>query len=85
MAFKDACRGTGITGKATVMSTKRLRFKQTGSLEERLKAEAEVLRDRAADLPPGHQRDMLLRKAHQTKTGSWLAEWISSPGPRSPE
>jgi hypothetical protein len=58
----------------------RRRFKQTVSLEERLAEEAKRLREEAKLLPPGAQRETLLRKARQAETGSHMSEWLSSPG-----
>jgi hypothetical protein len=38
------------------------------------------LRERAEALPPGQQRDLLLRQARQTETAAHVTEWLSSPG-----
>jgi hypothetical protein len=58
----------------------RRRFKQTVSLEERLSEEAKRLRVEAKSLPPGPDRDILIRKARQAETGSHMSEWLRSPG-----
>jgi hypothetical protein len=58
----------------------RRRFKQTVSLEERLSEEAKRLRVEAKSLPPGPDRDILIRKARQAGTGSHMSEWLRSPG-----
>jgi hypothetical protein len=63
---------------------KRRRFKQTTSLQERLAAAANRLRAEARSLPPGHRREMLLRKARQNETASHLTEWLSLPVLRPP-
>ncbi|RXG91137.1 MULTISPECIES: hypothetical protein [Bradyrhizobium] len=63
----------------------RHRFKQTESLEARLAAEAERLREEAKSLPPGAARDEMLRKARQAETGSQLSEWLRSPGLQPPD
>ena len=63
---------------------KRRRFKQTTSLEERLAEEAIRLRAKAKSLPPGPERDGLLRKARQDEAASHMSEWLSSPGLQSP-
>jgi hypothetical protein len=60
----------------------RRRFKQTQSLEERLSEEAKRLREEAKLLPPGAQREALLRRARQAETGSHLTGWLRSPGLR---
>lgn len=67
------------------MTNKRNRTKQIKSLEERLMSEAKQLRQQAAQLPPGIERDRLLRKARQDDTAAYMATWIGSPGLRSPE
>jgi hypothetical protein len=63
----------------------RRRFKQALSLEERLVEEAKRLRGEAKSLPPGAEREALLRKARQAETGSHMSEWLSSPGLRPPK
>ena len=63
----------------------RRRFKQTISLEDRLAEEAKRLREEAKLLPPGAERDRIIRKARQAETGSHLTEWLTSPGLRPPD
>ncbi|WP_433996066.1 hypothetical protein ACNJYD_25210 [Bradyrhizobium sp. DASA03005] len=58
----------------------RRRFKQSHSLEERLRQEANRLRDEAKSLPRGPEREQLPRKARQAETGSHMSEWLTSPG-----
>ena len=58
--------------------------RQTESLEARLAQEAKRLREEAKLLPPGAQRDELIRKARQAETGSHMTEWLTSPGLRPP-
>jgi hypothetical protein len=62
----------------------RHRFKQTKSLEERLAEEAKCLREEAKLLPPGAEREKLIRKARQAETGSHVSEWLRSPGLQPP-
>ena len=64
---------------------RRRRFKQTSSLEARLADEAKRLREEAKSLPPGAERDDLIRKARQAETASRMNEWLSSSGLRPPE
>jgi hypothetical protein len=64
---------------------RRAHSKQIESLEARLAAEAARLRHQAKALPPGLQREELLRKARQAETGSHLTEWLTSPGLQPPE
>lgn len=63
---------------------KRRRFKQTTTLEARLALEAKQLREEAARLPPGVERDRLLKRARQDETALHVAEWLRSPGLQPP-
>ena len=63
----------------------RRRIKQTTPLSERLALFAEEARERAAALPPGLERDDLLRRARQAETALHVDEWIGSPGLQSPK
>ena len=40
--------------------------------------------DQAAKLPPGPERDALIRKARQADTASHLDDWANSPGLQPP-
>ena len=64
---------------------KRNRAKQTQTLQERLRHAAESDRERAAQTPPGKQREPLLRRARQSETAASLDAWIASPGLRAPQ
>lgn len=57
----------------------RRRFKQISSLEQRLAEEAKRLRAQAEKLPPGPDRERLLRKAREDETAGQMADWITSP------
>jgi hypothetical protein len=61
------------------MTAKRNRRKQTQTLQERLAAFAESARERARDLPPGREREMLLRRAKQNEVTLNLTELLSAP------
>jgi hypothetical protein len=63
----------------------RRRLKNRSSLGERLAQEIQRLRERAKALPPGIERDELIRKARQTETASRMNEWLTSPGLQSPK
>jgi hypothetical protein len=65
--------------------TTRRRFKQTKYLRERLITFADEVRTKAFALPPGEQRNELLRKARQAETASRLDEWVNSPGLQPPD
>jgi len=64
---------------------RRRRFKQDLTLKERLLAAAREARDRAALLPPGPERQKLLRDARYLKTVADLDSWLSSPGLTAPK
>lgn len=51
---------------------KRRRFKQSTSLQDRLASFAKQVSDQASNLPPGPDRDVLLRKARQAENASRL-------------
>ena len=61
------------------MTAKRNRRKQTQTLQERLATFAESARERALSLPPGREREMLLRRAKQNEVTSNLTDWLSAP------
>jgi hypothetical protein len=54
------------------------------SLKERLAWFTEKAREKADLLPPGPERDGMLKKASQAETASHLNEWLNSPGLQSP-
>jgi hypothetical protein len=64
---------------------KRRRFKQTTSLHERLVAFANEARERAATLPPGPERNALLKKVSQADTASHLDDRVNSPALQAPK
>jgi hypothetical protein len=62
-----------------------MRFKPlSASLETRLDQEAKRLKEAAWHLPPGSERDELLRKAGQIAVAAHLNDWLSSPGLQPP-
>jgi hypothetical protein len=66
---------------ADTMTAKRNRTKQTRSLQERLQIIARQAREHARSLPPGRERELLLRRARQNEVTSHLAEWLTAPAP----
>ncbi len=64
---------------------RRRRFEQNEPLEERLAEEAKRLREEAKGIPPGIERERMIRKARQAETGSHISEWLRSPGLQSPK
>jgi hypothetical protein len=63
----------------------RRRIKHTASFEERLAQEALRLREQAKSLPPGIERDQLIRRARQAETASRMNQWLTSPGLQPPK
>nr|WP_081493090.1 hypothetical protein [Bradyrhizobium yuanmingense] len=66
------------------MTERRQRVKQTRSLEERMAEQAASLKERASKLPPGPDRENLLRQARIAETDAHLSDWLKSPGLQSP-
>jgi hypothetical protein len=62
---------------------RRRRFKQLLTLQDRLNAWADSVREQAAQLPPTPERDALLKRARQADTASHLDKWVNSPGLQS--
>lgn len=67
------------------MVVRRRRFKQTTSLQDRLASFAQEARKKALELPPGHEKQNLLKRARQADTAARLDSWIASPGLRPPK
>ena len=62
----------------------RVAIRPSGSFEDRCLALSEKAEAEAMHLPPGPQRDEMLRKARQNKIAASLDQWLSSPGLRPP-
>lgn len=58
----------------------RRRFKQTESLEERLRHQSKRIRLKADGLPPGEERDQLLKKVRDVDMATRIQDWLRSPG-----
>jgi hypothetical protein len=65
--------------------TERRRFKQFLSLKDRLTLWAEKVRKVAGQLPPGHEKEALLKKARQADTAAHLDDWANSLGLKPPK
>jgi hypothetical protein len=63
----------------------RRRVKHQFTLHDRIVAWAKEVREQAAALPPGPDREMLLKKVRQTETALHLEDWASSPGLQPPK
>lgn len=57
---------------------------QAETLQETLARFATAMRERAQALPPGAERDQLLKQARNADTTAHLDDWMSSPGLRPP-
>jgi hypothetical protein len=59
---------------------------QTGApTERRLLIIAREAKERAATLPPGPERQELLKQAREAKLAAELEDWLSSPGLQPPK
>ncbi|MBR0938817.1 hypothetical protein JQ586_36285 [Bradyrhizobium jicamae] len=56
----------------------RRRVIQTNSLKTRLIERARELRDQAATLTPGIEKEALLKLARQSEAGASMTEWLRS-------
>ena len=59
--------------------------KEQATLQDRVIEWAEGVRDQAAALPPGPDRDMLPKKVRQAETALHLEHWVNSPGLQPPK
>jgi len=64
---------------------KRHRFKQDRALGERLIEEARLAREKAEQLPPGAEREDLLREARTADVTAQIDKWLKSPGLQPPK
>jgi len=74
--------GAGSWGEPVM---KRFRFKQDKTVGERLIKEARLAREKAEHLPPGEEREGLLKKARQAEAAAHIDDWASSPGLQPPK
>jgi hypothetical protein len=54
------------------------------TFEDRIATEKLHLKAQAAGLPPGPQKDEVLKKIRQLETATRMKEWLSSPGLQPP-
>jgi hypothetical protein len=64
---------------------KRRRFKHTTSLQDRIAEWAASIRKEAASMPPGPDRDALIKKLQQAERAMHLEAWANSSGLRPPD
>jgi hypothetical protein len=62
----------------------RLSLKHATTLEERLAMDASQSRKRAMSLPPGQEREALLRKARRDEMAVTITKWLTFPRPQQP-
>lgn len=65
--------------------SRRSRFKQTIPLTHRLSAFIWAMRERAAFIPPGPERDELLKKAKRAEVAKEIAGQANSPKLQRPK
>jgi len=53
-------------------------------LQDRMALHALRLKEEAQALPPGPERDDLIRRARHAETASHVNDWLTSPGLRPP-
>ena len=58
----------------------RRRFKQENCLQARIVEWAKGVRAEAAEMPPGADRETLLKKVRFAETAMHLDDWANSPG-----
>jgi hypothetical protein len=62
----------------------RIRFKQTLSLRARIELWAEKLRSQAANMPPGREKEILLKKVRAASAAAHVDGWVNSRGLQPP-
>jgi hypothetical protein len=65
--------------------TKRLRFKQTESLADRLTTFAKLMRERAAHMAPGVEQTAVLAKANRAEDAAEMDRWLTSSELKPPK
>jgi hypothetical protein len=64
---------------------KRQRKEHIASFDERIADHLQELKEQASRLPPGKERDELMRRVRQAETASHITEWLTSPGLAAPK
>jgi hypothetical protein len=72
------------TGKKRHRTTNKERLGKP-SMKERIAERAKDLEQQALQLPPGKERDALLRRALQMNTNEHMMDWLNSPGLQPPK
>jgi hypothetical protein len=53
--------------------------------DQRLAREALRIQEQVKSMPPGRNRELLVRRARELKTALRVNEWLSSPGLKTPD
>ena len=64
---------------------KRRRFNQATPSDEHLEEQVMRLRKEAQGVPPGVEREKLIRQAHKAEAAARIQEGLSSPGLQRPK
>ena len=84
----SALAGAAVEPAASDVKTRLKRRPRTvhaATFDERMASEAQRLEETAKKMAPGNDREMLLRKARQTRAAAHINTWLSSPGLISPK
>jgi hypothetical protein len=65
--------------------SKRQPFNQDAPSRDRIETWAKEVREQAGKLPPGPEREALLKKLRQARTAAHIEEWANSPGLKPPK
>jgi hypothetical protein len=58
----------------------RNRLKHTKTFKERLMEEAAKFREAAEQLPPGTERELLMKRVRQAESAMEISDWFAAPG-----
>lgn len=61
------------------MTKKRNRTRPVGTFEDRLAADSRLAREQASKLPPGQERDILMRRIEQNNAAAEMSVWLRIP------
>ena len=61
------------------MSERRRRTKHTKTFKERLMDEAAKFREAAERLPPGTERELLMKRVQQAEKAAQISDWLTKP------
>jgi hypothetical protein len=82
---EDADRASPKLNEERAMPATRRHFKQTVSLNDRLKIFSDELKAKAAALRPGPERNELIKRARRAEIASDIDEWANSARLQAPK